>query len=66
MEREFADGHFDLATARFLLGEGLAGAGRWAEARPVLEGALQWRQAHLGPDDPRTVAVRQALAQATS
>jgi hypothetical protein len=62
MERSFPDGHIDLANGRFLLGQALAGDGRAAEARPFLDAALRWRQAHLGPDDPRTLAVRRALA----
>jgi len=61
LEHEFPDGHFDLASARFLLGEALAKSGRVAEARPLLQQALEWRQAHLGPADPRTAAVGRAL-----
>jgi hypothetical protein len=61
LQREFPDGHFDLASARFLLGEALAKSGRVTEARPLLQQALEWRQTHLGAADPRTVAVRRAL-----
>ena len=61
LEHEFPDGHFDLASARFLLGEALAKSGRVAEARPLLQQALEWRQTHLGPADPRTAAVGRAL-----
>jgi len=61
LERSFPAGHHDLATARFLLGEALARGGRGAEARPLLQAANAWRQAHLGPDDPRTAAVRRVL-----
>jgi serine/threonine-protein kinase len=66
MERAFPGGHVDLAAGRFLLGEALRRDGRAAEARPHLQGALEWRQVHLGPEDPRTMAVRRALAQAGS
>jgi tetratricopeptide (TPR) repeat protein/tRNA A-37 threonylcarbamoyl transferase component Bud32 len=62
MERSFPDGHIDLANGRFLLGQALAGDGRAAEARPFLDAALRWREAHLGTGDPRTLAVRRALA----
>jgi hypothetical protein len=65
LEQRFPDGHPDLATARFLLGEALARSGRAAEARPLLQSALKWRQAHLGPADPRTLAVRRALGAST-
>ena len=61
LERQFPNGHHDLAAARFLLGEALEKAGRRAEARPLLQSALTWRQTHLGPDDPRTIEARRAL-----
>ena len=61
LERLFPNGHCDLASARFLLGEALAQDGRVAEARPLLRQALDWRQAHLGSADPRTAAARRAL-----
>ncbi len=61
LEREFPNGHFDLTSARFLLGETLAKSGRDAEARPLLQQALERRQTHLGSADPRTAAVRRAL-----
>jgi tetratricopeptide (TPR) repeat protein len=61
LESTFSHGHFDLATARFLLGEALLRRGRVAEARPLLKRALQWRLRHLGAADPRTEAVRNAL-----
>ncbi len=65
LERTFPNGHFDLATGRFLLGQALVGRGRLADARPFLQGALEWRQAHLGPADPRTEAVRQSFGTTT-
>jgi tetratricopeptide (TPR) repeat protein len=55
-------GHADVATAAYLLGEALQRSGRVAEATPLMKEALAWRLAHLGPADPRTVAVRRALA----
>jgi len=61
LEHEFPNGHFDLASARFLLGEALVKSGRGTEARVPLQQALEWRQAHLGDGDPRTAAVRRAL-----
>jgi hypothetical protein len=61
LERTFPAGHFDLGTARFLLGEALAGRGRRPEARRLLQAALEWREEHLGAADPRTVAVRRTL-----
>jgi len=61
LERGFPSGHFDLASARFLLGEALAKSGRATEARPLLAQAVEWRQAHLGAADPRTAAARRAL-----
>jgi tetratricopeptide (TPR) repeat protein len=66
LQRAFPDGHFDLATGLFLLGEALMNSGRAAEARPLLQRALEWRQAHLGPGDPRTVIVRTVLGKAAS
>jgi len=66
LERQFPSGHFNLSAARFLLGEALARSGRLAEARPLFQSALEWRQAHLGPADPRTTAVRRALAASSS
>lgn len=48
-----------------MLGQALVSSGRMAEARPFLQGALEWRQAHLGAADPRTEAVRRALGPAT-
>jgi serine/threonine-protein kinase len=65
LQRTFPD-HADLATARFLLGEALARSGRLGEARALLQDALAWRQAHLGPADPRTTAVRRALAASSA
>jgi serine/threonine-protein kinase len=62
LERVHPTGHPDLAEARALLGQALARDGRSTEARPVLLGALEWRRAHFGPEDPRTVAVRRTLA----
>lgn len=61
LEHAFPNGHFDLATGRFLLGQALVSSGRIADARPFLQGALDWRQAHLGPNDPRTAVVLQSL-----
>jgi len=61
LEREFPDGNFDLASAWFLLGQALAKSGRVIEAGLLLKQALEWRQTHLGPADPRTVAARRAL-----
>jgi serine/threonine-protein kinase len=61
LEREFPDGHFDLAAARFLLGEALIRSGRAAEARLPLRQSVEWREAHLGPGDSRTAAARRAL-----
>jgi serine/threonine-protein kinase len=66
LERAFPDGHFDLASARFLLGQALLDGGGAAEARLHLQRAFEWRQSHLGPADPRTVAVRKALDKTTS
>jgi serine/threonine-protein kinase len=62
LQRQFPAGHRDLATAQSLLGAALAGSGRTTEAQPLLQEALRWRQAHLGPADPRTAAVRRLLA----
>jgi serine/threonine-protein kinase len=61
LEREFPNGHFDLAAARFLLGEALIRSGRAAEARLPLRQSVEWREAHLGRGDPRTAAARRAL-----
>jgi serine/threonine-protein kinase len=66
IERAYPSGHFDLATGRLLLGEALLGSGRAPEARPFLQAAFDWRQAHLGRTDPRTLAARQALARTGS
>ncbi|MFI5007278.1 MAG: tetratricopeptide repeat protein [Solirubrobacterales bacterium] len=66
LEQKFPDGSYDLATAWLLRGEALARSGRPVEARPFLERALEWRQAHLGPADPRTVAVRRILGPPAS
>jgi hypothetical protein len=63
LEHRFPGGDFRLAEARFLLGEALSRSGRTAEARSLLTAALAWRQGHLGRDDPRTVAVREALSR---
>jgi serine/threonine-protein kinase len=63
LTRRFPRGHADLAAARYLLGEALARSGRGGEARSFLEPALDWRETHLGPTDPRTAAVRAALRQ---
>jgi eukaryotic-like serine/threonine-protein kinase len=41
LERAFPAGHFDLAAARFLLGEALIRDGRAAEGRAFLQGALE-------------------------
>jgi tetratricopeptide (TPR) repeat protein len=62
LERDFPAGHPDLASARCLLGNALATSGRRAEALPVLMSGLGWREAHLGPTDPRTLATRRAVA----
>jgi serine/threonine-protein kinase len=62
LQRAYPTGNADLATARVLLGEALSKGNRGAEARPLLAAALEWRQAHLGPADARTAAVRRALA----
>ena len=66
MQRAFPAGHFDLAAGRFLLGDALAKSGRTAEARTLLQAALDWRLEHLGAADPRTEAARKALARAPS
>ena len=58
LERAFPAGHFDLASAQLQLGEALARSGRGPEARPLLQAALEWREAHLGPTDPRTAAAK--------
>lgn len=63
LERTSPGGHFHLATAHVLLGESLARSGRTTEALPPLATALAWRRAHFGPADPRTKAVRRALAR---
>ena len=62
LERDFPAGHPDLASARCLLGNALATSDRRAEALPLLLSALEWREAHLGPRDPRTLATRRAVA----
>jgi serine/threonine-protein kinase len=62
LERLHPAGHPDLATAQLLLGHALQASGRNEEARPRLQSALRWREAHLGPADPRTIAARRALA----
>ena len=59
--RSYPGGHFQLAAARFLLGDVLVQSGRPSEARPLLAAALAWRQSHFGRLDARTVAVRQRL-----
>jgi hypothetical protein len=64
LETQFPGGHPDLASARFILGDALRDAGRNLEARPLLLSALTWRQAHFGPNDPRTTEARQALKAA--
>ena len=61
LERAFPGEHFDVAAARFLLGAALARDGRGAEARRLLQAAMDWRRAHLGTADPRTMAVRRAI-----
>jgi tetratricopeptide (TPR) repeat protein len=66
LEQKFPDGSYELAAAWFLRGEALARSGRPVEARPFLERALEWREAHLGPADPRTVAVRRILGTPAS
>jgi serine/threonine-protein kinase len=62
LERRYPGGSFQLAGARFLLGDALARSGRADEAGPLLADALAWRQSHFGPDDPRTLAARRAFA----
>jgi tetratricopeptide (TPR) repeat protein len=62
MERAFPAGHPDLAEGRFLLGDALSAR----EGRVFLLRALEWRRSHLGPADPRTVAVQKALARTAS
>jgi serine/threonine-protein kinase len=64
LESQFPEGHFDLATARLLLGRALLEGERPSDARRLLQAAVDWRQAHLGPRDPRTAAVRDLLAKA--
>jgi tetratricopeptide (TPR) repeat protein/tRNA A-37 threonylcarbamoyl transferase component Bud32 len=61
LEKQFPGGHHDVAAARFVLGDALSHAGRIVEARPLLQGAMAWRQTHLGPADPRTIETRHAL-----
>jgi eukaryotic-like serine/threonine-protein kinase len=65
LERAFPGGHHDLAAARFLLGQALARGGDRAKARRLLQEALDWRRTHLGPADPRTVAVQRALTRSS-
>jgi eukaryotic-like serine/threonine-protein kinase len=62
LERLYPEGHPDLASAQLLLGSVLEGSGRAEEARPHRLRALRWREARLGPADPRTLAARRALA----
>src|SRR5262249_40319559 len=57
LERFPGDG-FRLADARYLLGDALSRNGRTGEGQPLLRAALAWRESHLGPQDPRTLAVR--------
>ncbi len=61
LTRRYPEGHAQLAGARFLLGDALAGSGRASEARPLLEAALEWRESHFGAQDPRTIAARRLL-----
>ena len=61
LDQAFPAGHPELASARLLLGQALRASGHAAESRPLLTSALEWRLAHLGPTDPRTLAARQAL-----
>ncbi len=61
LEARWPNGHADLAAARLLLAAALEETGRGGEAHALLQQTLAWREAHLGPADPRTVAVRQAL-----
>jgi hypothetical protein len=62
LETQFPGGHPDLATARFILGDALRQRRRSLEARPLLQSAFSWRQAHFGPADPRTTEARHALS----
>ena len=61
LETRYPAGHPDLAGAWGLFGGLLASAHRPTEARPLLERALAWNDAHFGARDPRTVRVRLAL-----
>jgi hypothetical protein len=64
LEERFPHGHPQLAAARFIIGDLLGRSGRLLEARPLLQEALAWREAHFGPADPRTSVARQALQSA--
>jgi serine/threonine-protein kinase len=66
LEEQFPDGHPDLAAARFALGDALRSAGRYPEARLLLQSALTWRRTHFGPDDLRTLEARRALTTTKS
>jgi len=61
LERRYPDGHPDLASAWLTLGTLLAQSGRTLDARPLMEKAAAWRQAHYGSSDPRTAAAEAAL-----
>ncbi len=54
LEPRFPNGHPDLAAAWLAFGDLLRQDGRVADARPLLEKAVAWRQAHFGAADPRT------------
>ena len=64
LEKRFPEGHHDLATASFIVGDALRESQRFGDARPLLQRAFTWRQAHFGADDPRTAAARRALSAA--
>ncbi len=58
----FGHGEFELGQFEFGLGQLLAQTGRAAEARPLLVEGVAILSKSLGPDAPRTVRARGALA----
>jgi hypothetical protein len=60
LERRYPNGHPDLASAWLTLGTLLAESGRTADGRRLIQKAAEWRVAHYGPRDPRTLAAESA------